>query len=157
MINPRAAMVSGLLATLLGLVACSNAPVTSNSNSNYRPNTTAMTARLAGANEVPPTTSNASGMVDADFDKQTRVLSWTITYTGLSGPATAGHFHGPAEAGVNAGVALPLTGSLDSPIKGMTTLDAAQSGDLMSGKWYMNLHTAANPNGEIRGQVSARP
>lgn len=157
MINPRAAMVSVLLATLLGLVACSNAPVKSNSNASYRSNTTAMTARLVAANEVPPATSNASGMVDANFDQQTKVLSWTITYTGLSGPATAGHFHGPAVAGVNAGVALPLTGSLDSPIKGMATLNAAQAGDLMSGQWYMNLHTAANPNGEIRGQVSARP
>ena len=91
------------------------------------------------------------------LNKQTNVLTWTVTYSGLSGPATAGHFHGPAIAGTNAGVALPLMGDLTSPIKGSATLTAAQSADLMAGMWYMNLHTAANLNGEIRGQLASRP
>jgi hypothetical protein len=50
-------------------------------------------------------------------------------------------------------VALPFAGSLDSPIKGTATLTAAQSADLLAGKWYVNLHTAANGGGEIRGQA----
>jgi len=58
---------------------------------------------------------------------------------------------------MNAGVVLPLSGDLQSPIKGMATLNTAQTNDLMAGKWYMNLHTSANPNGEIRGQVSVKP
>ena len=91
------------------------------------------------------------------MNKDTHVLSWTVTYAGLSGPTTGGHFHGPAMAGQNAGVVVPLGGSLASPIKGMATLTAAQESDLMAGKWYLNLHTAAHPGGEIRGQVTFRP
>ena len=75
-----------------------------------------------------------------------------MTYAGLSGPATAGHFHGPASMGQNAGVVMPFA-SAASPIEGQQTLTAAQVDDLMAGKWYVNIHTAANPGGEIRGQV----
>jgi len=98
--------------------------------------------------------SDASGTVEANLNKETNVLSWTVTYSGLSGPATAGHFHGPAIAGQNAGVVIPLDGNLASPIKGTATLTAEQVADLVAGKWYLNLHTAANPKGEIRGQVT---
>jgi hypothetical protein len=92
-------------------------------------------------------------MLEASLDNQTSVLSWTLTYSGMSGPVKAGHFHGPAVAGANAGVALGFTGSVESPIKGTATLTAAQVDDLKAGKWYVNLHTAANPGGEVRGQV----
>ena len=139
----RIAMHSGLLATLLGLGACGMMPSSPG----------AMSARLSGASEVPPVTTNGSGAVEATLNKETNVLRWTITYSGLSGPATGAHFHGPAPAGQNAGVALPITGSLASPIKGEATLTATQAADLMAGQWYVNLHTAANPNGELRGQV----
>ena len=148
MVNFRSAMCSGLLVTLLGVSACSMAPMMSNSS--------AMTARLSGASEVPPVSSNASGTVEASLNKQTNVLSWTVTYSGLSGPATAAHFHGPALVGENAGVAVPLMGSLASPISGTASLTAAQASDLLAGKWYLNLHTTANPNGEIRGQVTGK-
>jgi hypothetical protein len=149
MIDLRATMQSGLLATLLGLAACSTPSNMSSSN--------AMVARLSGASEVPPVTSNGNGMVEASLNEQTNVLNWTVTYSGLSGPVTAGHFHGPAISGQNAGVAVPLTGSLASPIKGTATLTAGQVAELKAGKWYVNLHTAANPNGEIRGQVTDKP
>ncbi len=72
----------------------------------------------------------------------------------MTGPVTAGHFHGPAAAGANAGVVVPFAGSLASPITGSATLTDAQIADLKAGKWYVNLHTAANPGGEIRGQVN---
>ena len=149
MIHCRTVIYSGLLATILGLGACSMKPMMSS--------TSAMTASLSGASEVPPTTSSGSGTVEASLNKQTNELSWTVTYSGLSGPATGGHFHGPAMAGQNAGVLVPITGSLASPIRGVASLTAAQAADLMAGKWYVNLHTAANPNGEIRGQLPARP
>jgi hypothetical protein len=63
------------------------------------------------------------------------------------------HFHGPAPVGVNAGVIVPVKGSVASPIRGEATLTPEQSADLLAGKWYFNVHTAANPGGEIRGQV----
>jgi hypothetical protein len=150
MIHFQPVIYSGLLATILGLGACG-------SMKPMMPNSSAIMTRLSGASEVPPTTSSASGTVEANLNKQTNELSWTVTYSGLSGPATGAHFHGPAMAGVNAGVVVPITGSLTSPIRGVASLTAAQTADLMAGKWYVNLHTAANPNGEIRGQLPARP
>jgi hypothetical protein len=118
---------------------------------------TAFGAKLSSASEVPVNASPGSGTLEASLDKQTRVLSWSVTYSGLTGPVKAGHFHGPAVAGANAGVALGFTGSVESPVKGSATLTAAQMDDLMSGKWYVNLHTAANPGGELRGQLMPTP
>lgn len=159
MIHCRTVLYSSLLVTLLGLGACSTKPMMPMMPMTPSTSTSAstMTTRLSGASEVPPVASNASGTVELNLNKQTNELSWTVTYTGLSGPATGAHFHGPAMAGANAGVVVPMTGSLTSPIRGTASLTAAQAADLMAGKWYVNLHTAANPNGEIRGQFPARP
>lgn len=111
----------------------------------------AMTAALSAASEVPPNASSASGSATIKLDGDT--LSWSVTYSGTSGPVTAGHFHGPAAAGANAGVVVPFAGNLGSPIVGSKQLTPAQIAQLKSGLWYVNLHTAANPGGEIRGQV----
>ena len=113
------------------------------------------TTQLSATNEVPPNSSQASGSVDAVLNKDTNLLRWKVKYTGLTGPATAGHFHGPAMAGANAGVALPWPGVMSTPSEGSATLTAAQAADLMAGRWYANVHTAANPGGEIRGQMTA--
>ena len=119
-------------------------------------NMVALTTTLRAANEVPPVSSSGSGSVDAAFDKTTSMLRWKVSYTGLSGPATAGHFHGPAATGANAGVALGWTPPIQSPMEGSATLTAAQAADLLAGRWYANIHTAANPGGEIRGQMTVR-
>ena len=111
-------------------------------------------ATLDGKSEVPANTSSATGTADLDYDPTSQKLSWTVTYSGLSGPATAAHFHGPAEAGKNAGVAVPIPNAASSPVKGEATLTDAQAADLLGGKYYINIHTAANPAGEIRGQVT---
>ena len=108
---------------------------------------------LKGSNEVPPNTSTGSGKAEASYDTGSKVLTYTITYSGLTGPATAAHFHGPSEAGKNAGIALPFK-SAQSPIEGTATLNDAQAADLLGGKWYANIHTAANPGGELRGQMA---
>jgi CHRD domain len=113
-----------------------------------------MKATLDGKSEVPPNTSAAKGTADIDYDAATKKLTWKVTYSGLSGPATAAHFHGPAEAGKNAGVAVPIANATSSPAEGSATLTDAQAADLMAGKYYINVHTAANPGGEIRGQVT---
>jgi hypothetical protein len=115
---------------------------------------TTATNKLAATQSVPPNASQGTGTVVTTLDKGTRVLRWTVTYSGLSGPVTAAHFHGPAGPGQNAGVVVPFTGNLQSPITGQATLTEAQMADLVAGKWYANLHTAANPGGEIRGQVT---
>ena len=113
-----------------------------------------MKAELSGAQEVPPTTSQGKGNADITFDTASKQLSWTVNYSGLSGPPTAAHFHGPAEAGKNAGVAVPIPNQATSPVTGSHTLTDAQATDLLAGRYYVNVHTAASPGGEIRGQVS---
>ena len=112
-----------------------------------------MKATLDGKSEVPPNTSAGTGTADIDYDKATKKLTWKLTYQGLTGPATAGHFHGPAEPGKNAGVAIAIPNATSSPVEGSATLTDAQAADLAAGKYYVNVHTAANPGGEIRGQV----
>ncbi|MGI9168994.1 MAG: CHRD domain-containing protein [Caulobacteraceae bacterium] len=110
-------------------------------------------ASLNGASETPPKTTKASGAADITLDTVARVLSWKIDYAGLSGPATAAHFHGPAAPGTAAGVTVPITGDLASPVKGSAAITDGQIGDLRGGLWYVNIHTAKYPSGEIRGQV----
>ena len=114
-------------------------------------------ADLKGATEVPPNQTPGSGTLTATFDPATKTLTWSGSFAGLTGPATAAHFHGPAEAGKNAGVAVWISEKgtpLASPFKGSATLTDAQASDLQSGLWYANIHTAANPGGELRGQVT---
>jgi len=109
--------------------------------------------QLKGGDEVPANDTSGKGKVEASYDPGTMRLTYTVTYSGLTGPATAAHFHGPAKPGENAGPVITLSGSLDSPIKGEATLTAAQAKDLESGMWYLNVHTGAHPSGEIRGQL----
>jgi hypothetical protein len=113
-----------------------------------------MKATLDAKSEVPPTTSTATGTADIDYDAATKKLSWKVTYSGLTGPATAAHFHGPAGPADKAGVAVAIPNAGTSPVEGSATLTEAQAADLVAGKYYVNIHTAANPGGEIRGQVT---
>ena len=113
-----------------------------------------MKATLDGKSEVPANASAGTGTADLDYDPSSKKLTWKLTYSGLSGPATAAHFHGPAEAGKNAGVAVAIPNATASPAEGSATLTDAQAADLVAGKYYINIHTAANPGGEIRGQVT---
>lgn len=113
-------------------------------------------ATLTGAEEVPPVATGARGMAEVQFNTNTNALSWKVTYSGLSGPATGAHIHGPAGPGQNAGVVVPFANVTMQPIQGQTTLTAAQVADLVAGRWYVNVHSAAHPAGEIRGQLRRR-
>src|SRR5437870_11582428 len=88
------------------------------------------------------------------YDTSSKHLTLLITYAGLSRTPTAAHFHGPAAPGANAGVAVPIPNVATSPAQGSATLTDAQAADLLGGRYYINIHTAANPAGEIRGQVT---
>jgi CHRD domain len=105
----------------------------------------------------PGVTSLGKGNATASFDSATKSLTWTVDYSGLNGPATAAHIHGPADPGANAGIVVPFSGNLASPIKGSATLTDAQIAQLEAGKWYVNIHTEANKGGEIRGQLVRAP
>lgn len=110
------------------------------------------TATLDGGQQSPPVTTKGKGTATLTFDTAKKKLSWNVKYSGLSGPATAAHIHGPAAMGENAGPVIPFK-KLKSPIKGSETLTDAQAADLEAGKYYVNVHTAANKDGEIRGQI----
>jgi CHRD domain len=84
-------------------------------------------AVLNAQSQPTPNDSKGAGTAEVTYDTTSKTLTWTVTFDGLTGPATAAHFHGPAEPGQNA--------------------------DLAAGRWYINIHTAANRGGEIRGQV----
>ena len=100
-----------------------------------------------------PLAIGGTGLGTVSFDTVTKVLTWSVTYSGLSGACTASHFHGPASAGVNASPVVGMTCSA-SPLTGSSTaLTPTEEAQLLSGQWYINIHTGANPNGEIRGQV----
>ncbi|HYF30119.1 MAG TPA: CHRD domain-containing protein [Chitinophagaceae bacterium] len=106
----------------------------------------------------PNNTSTATGTLTGTYNKSTNKLVYNINWTGLTGTAAALHFHGPALAGVNAGVAVGLTitnSAATGGASGEITLTEAQEADLLSGKWYWNVHTATYPGGEVRGQVAA--
>jgi hypothetical protein len=111
------------------------------------------TATLTGGEEVPPVETSATGTADVTYDTETMELTWTAEYSGLSGPATAAHFHGPAAMGENADPVVPLE-DIESPAEGSATLTEEQAAELQAGNWYLNFHTEANGGGEIRGQVT---
>src|ERR1700677_2135575 len=111
-------------------------------------------ADLKASSEVPPKDSAGMGTLTGTLNTETNEFTYHIEFSGLTGPAVAAHFHGPAAEGANAKPQLPIKGSpVTSPIDGKATLTAEQAKDLLDGKWYFNLHTAANPGGAIRGQV----
>lgn len=118
-------------------------------------------ATLNGSTEVPPNTTAGTGTATVTYDPATKQVTWNGTFSNLSGPATAAHIHGPAEPGKNAGVIVPISqkdAAFTSPFQGSVTLAddkaAALSSALSSGQAYVNIHTAANPGGELRGQLA---
>ena len=109
-------------------------------------------ADLNAASETPPTDSKGTGAAKITYDTTSKLLTWSVTFKDLSADPTAAHFHGPADVGAKAGPVVPIPGTA-SPMDGTATLTDAQAAELMAGKWYVNVHTAVNPDGEIRGQV----
>jgi len=110
-------------------------------------------ADLKGASEVPPTDSKGSGSVAITFDPGSKQLSWKGNVSGLTGPAIAAHFHA-GEIGKNGAVVVPIAGADKGSFEGSAMLTDAQAEELLAGKWYVNVHTATNKGGEVRGQVT---
>ncbi len=113
-------------------------------------------ASLAGAQEVPPVATAASGRAELRYESRSSLLQWRITHAGLSGPITAAHFHGPATPEQNGPALVPLHPA-GNALTGQLRITPEQFSQLNSGHWYVNLHTAAHPQGEIRGQLRHRP
>jgi hypothetical protein len=154
-----AGAVIALMAVTAGMLACSGDDATAPQSS------TVYIAQLSSANEIPALPGGASGT--ATFTLTGKSFSYNVSVNGLSGNAVASHIHGGA-AGTNGGILVPFdaaavqsgqvasgTVDLTQPVSNGTT---SISGDslltlLNSGQLYTNVHTAANPGGEIRGQI----
>jgi hypothetical protein len=144
-------MVLALIAVGGSLVAASFATA--------RPNQT--TFKLTAAMNIGQETTRVKGAKAGAAGRFTGTLNgttlkWTLTFKNLSGPATAAHIH-TAPRGVAGPVTVPLCGPCTSPATGTATLTAAQVTDLLARKQYANVHTAKNPAGEIRGQITKAP
>ncbi len=108
---------------------------------------------LNGASEVPTVATSATG--SGSLTLLGSQLLYEINYSGLAGSATASHLHGPADATTSAGVLEPLaapTGT-SGTISGRLTLTPTELGYLLAGQTYINIHSTAHVNGEIRGQI----
>ena len=112
-----------------------------------------LSATIDGTQEVPASGSAGIGSMVGNYNDVTNILTYTISYAGL-GSVTAMHFHGNAAAGSNAGVKAGITVAA-SPVSGNVTVAEADEAAMLAGMWYINIHTAAFPGGEIRGQMAA--
>ena len=115
---------------------------------------TSLSTRLSGDQEVPPVETDALGFGSVFYNSTDRVLTVHIVHTLLNN-VTGAHIHGPAPAGENGGVVFALDVGLVT-ITGEFTLTPEQEGDLLNGLYYINIHTDANPGGELRGQILPR-
>lgn len=113
----------------------------------------------SGTQERPtPVTTPATGNISGTYQKDSKILDYTITWNGLTANPSAMHFHGPA--GPEESVP-PVIGIMGFPMTATgthsdrDTLTAEQETQLLSGKWYYNIHTPTYPTGEIRGQITA--
>lgn len=141
-------LASLLLAGAVALTACSKDETTTTD-----PNLVKFTATINGTQEQPATPSTASGAFSATLDKTTRMLTYEVTFQGLT--PMMGHIHKGAP-GTNGPVVVGFdnTAVKASPVKGTATLRQSFADSMMNGLTYVNLHTTAYPNGEIRGNVS---
>ncbi|UOQ78466.1 CHRD domain-containing protein [Hymenobacter sp. 5516J-16] len=137
-----------LLTGSASLVACKKDDVTTPAT-----DTVQLTGTLDGKQEVGPNNSTATGNMTGNYNKTTRVLTYTVTYQGVT--PTMGHIHRGA-AGTTGDPFLAFSNVTTSPITGTSTLSESDAALLLSGQTYVNLHTSAFPGGEIRGKVTLK-
>ena len=135
---------------VLGVVALIQSAVATGSTHATKMNFTAV---LNAGQEVPHPTgamSGASGKFTASVSGTT--ITWKLTFAHLTGAASAAHIHA-GKKGVAGAVLVPLCGPCKTGASGTATLTSAEIKSMKAGTTYVNVHTAKNPNGEIRGQV----
>jgi hypothetical protein len=114
-------------------------------------------ARLSPPSASAPGQHGAAGLAEATLDTDSRLLSWKVTYSGLSGPLTGAHFRAPSEPGSLLGAQLDLAPRLTNPMVASALLNDAQIGDLRAGLWSVSLLTSKRPQGEIGGDLERAP
>ena len=114
-------------------------------------------AKLEPPSEAPSGDRRGVGVAELILDTDSRILSWRVTYSGLSGPLIGAHFRAPPSPGSAAGATLDLAPPLTNPVVSSAHLNDIQIGDLRAGLWSVALLTAKCPRGEIRGDLEQAP
>jgi hypothetical protein len=97
--------------------------------------------------------SVAKGSLTASYSPSRRILTWRLSYSGLSGPITWAEFRGPDIEGTDSAI-VPINPQLEgNPHPGAATLTDQQAADLVAGRWYVVIKTEKFPAGEVRGPV----
>jgi hypothetical protein len=138
-------------ANILAGLAYANVHTTNNPGGEIRGQIVPFNALLDAAQETPPTGTAGKGWATATIDTALNTISYYLSYEGLTGAPISAHFHGSALQGTPALVKIGLTTSA-SPMTGTVSYLQADEGAILAGRFYLNLHTTANPGGEIRGQ-----
>ena len=166
---PKTRLVCVLGACIVMMIGCDESTTEIAGSTQY-------SAVVNGANEKPTAaTSTATGFFSASLHPTSNTLSYSVTWTGLTGTVSGAHIHGPGDANTVASVlvnfqALPVgstngaittgaSGSASGNLNLGMAINATVSGDSLKtllnlGLLYVNVHTAANPGGEIRGQIA---
>jgi len=164
-------VMNGVFIILAGCNGGSGTTTTTDTTKTDSPAVTSTNTMAAGNNvmttelqmkadqEVPANNSSGSGTADVTYNKDSKMLTYTLNWSGLTGKATMAHIHGTAPRGTNAGVKHDLTNVLKKETSGSFTdsvkIDASdiKEDSLLSGFYYFNIHTPAHPGGEIRAQI----
>lgn len=155
----KAFLISAVSAAIVfGLAGCAHQMAHEGGMMSHAANVQVYTATLTPGEEVPPATdSQGTGTAEVTIDTNTQELTYKVSWSGLTGPATIGHIHGPAEKGKNAPPTVPFANVAgQSSTEGKAKITPTQYGDLAAGLWYVNIHTAKHPGGEIRGQLALK-
>lgn len=151
----RAFIGAALLASSLLITSCDKEEDDMDNDTTY-----AVSGNASGSQENPAVSTGGTATLTGTYNARTNLLNYTVNWTGLTGLATAMHFHGPAAIGVNAGAIQDIsitTNGINGSATGSVTLADTTEVHLLAGKIYYNIHTATNINGEIRGQVTTTP
>lgn len=112
-------------------------------------NLTTLSAAIDGSQQVPANSSTASGIFTGTYDSNIKVLTYTVTYRGIT--PTAAHIHTGAP-GMSGPITISFSG-LTSPITGTFYLSLDEINDLLNNRMYVNVHSSTYGNGEIRGNI----
>jgi hypothetical protein len=153
-------MLSLLIVVALLGMACSKSNGYNNSTPSNSGNYT-ISGSASGSNMVPPVSGNGSATISGTYNANTHMLNYTANWSGLSGAPTNGGFFYAAMGSNGSAIGTPWTfdstAIAKSMVSGQMTLTAEQAQWLTSGNWYYTIGTAANPGGEVRSQISAKP
>jgi len=133
---------------ILGFESCSKSNLSTTSTASN----IGFYSMLNGANATPPNGSKATGSATFTYNPSTHILSGSITFQGLS--PTGAHIHEGAPGVGGVVIFVLASGSVTSPISFTSpVLDATERASLLANQYYINLHSTAYPDGEIRGQL----